>query len=462
MQAPGGGVLQESLARIGQRGPARRGSASAWAVAACLVAASACDELLGDVEIETARLSADPGLEDPGSAGQPVASGDAGLLSVCAPESRRCVDGRLERCNDERSGWDVVDQCATAELCELTRETGNPICEPPRCEPEERRCRAETLTVCNAGLTGFDDERACEAAVFCDPESGSCLTRSCEAGERRCNGAQIEACSRDGDAFEPIDAPPCGSAALCTRTGDGDVSCREAVCAGGDFRCVGNLLQRCSTGRDAWEDVRTCGALELCSDAPGLAGCRPADCQDGERRCSGEALQECRPSRDGFDVIANCGSAGCDAASGECRDPCLVGARRCAGASVETCDSPLTGWRVAATCANNAVCDVTLPSGCREAACPANARRCRGATLERCNAQRTGFELVEVCATAALCVPNGNNNARCDEPACAAGERECRGRGLAICNSDRTGFDEVACGLLGCNPNADPPNCRGL
>jgi hypothetical protein len=105
---------------------------------------------------------------------------------------------------------------------------------------------------------------------------------------------------------------------------------------------------------------------------------------------------------------------------------------------------------------------VTAASGCREAACPSNARRCRGATLERCNAQRTGFELVEVCATEALCVPNGSNNARCADPACDAGERECRGRDLAICNSGRTGFDEVTCGLLGCNANSNPPDCRGL
>jgi hypothetical protein len=430
-------------------------------IALCSGALSACDGLLGEVDIETARLAANPSSSE-----LPVAAIDAGgggPLAVCEPLSRRCVDSRLERCNDELSGWEVVDQCATAELCELTRETGNPICEPPRCQPEEHLCRAETLAVCNAGLTGYDEERTCEAAVFCDPESGSCRTRSCNAGERRCNGAQIEACNPGGNAFEPIDAPPCGSAALCTRTGDGDVSCRDAVCAAGDFRCVGDsLLQRCSTGRDAWEDVRTCDARELCDETLGLQGCRPADCQDGERRCSGDALQECRASRDGFDVIANCGPAGCDPATGECRDPCLVGVRRCAGASVEACDDPLTGWRVVATCSSTAVCDVTQPSGCREAACSGNTRRCRGADLERCNAQRTGFDLVETCATEALCVPNGTNNARCVAPTCDAGERECRSGDLAICNADRTGFDEVTCGLLGCNANANPPDCRSL
>jgi hypothetical protein len=108
------------------------------------------------------------------------------------------------------------------------------------------------------------------------------------------------------------------------------------------------------------------------------------------------------------------------------------------------------------------VCDVTQPSGCREAACSGNTRRCRGADLERCNAQRTGFDLVETCATEALCVPNGTNNARCVAPTCDAGERECRSGDLAICNADRTGFDEVTCGLLGCNANANPPDCRSL
>jgi hypothetical protein len=414
---------------------------------------------LGDVQLETARLSADPGSGLVSS----LDAGGGGPAPLCEALQRRCVDGRLERCNEARNGWDVVDQCATPELCELTRESDSPICEPPRCSPEERRCRAETLIVCNSGQTGFDDERTCEAAVFCDPEDGSCRTRSCEVGELRCNGAQIEACNRDGSAFEPIDAPACGSAALCTRTGDGDVSCREPVCAAGDLRCVGGgLLQRCSTGRDAWEDVRVCGPVEVCDDALGVASCHPADCQVGERRCSDDALLECRASRDGFDVIANCGAAGCDPGSTECRDPCLLGVRRCAGANVESCDDPLTGWQVDSTCPSSALCDTTAPSGCREAACPSNARRCRGANVERCNAARTGFEPVEVCATEALCVPNGNNNARCAAPACDAGDRECRGRSLAICNADRTGFDEVTCGLLGCNANANPPDCRGL
>jgi len=37
-----------------------------------------------------------------------------------------------------------------------------------------------------------------------------------------------------------------------------------------------------------------------------------------------------------------------------------------------------------------------------------------------------------------------------------------RGRVLEICNADRTGFDAITCGLLGCNANANPPDCRGL
>lgn len=426
----------------------------AWAmglVASCWI--SACDGLLGDVQIETARLSA---------GGLPGASGDAGQSAfACLAQTRRCVDGRLERCNDELSGWVVVDQCATPELCELTRESGTPICEPPRCVADERRCNGATLRVCNVGLTGFDDELTCESAVLCDPASG-CRARACELGERRCNGPQIETCNPDGDGFIPIDAPACASATLCTSTGDGTVSCREPVCAVGDFRCAGGaLLQRCAMGQDAWEDVRQCDALEVCDAQLGADGCRPAACQPDERRCGNEAVLECNAARDGFDIVASCGNAGCDPATIECLDPCLPGVRRCAGAAVEVCPDAVTGWQLAATCRSDTVCDVTAPTGCREAACAPNAGRCRGAMVERCNAERTGFEPVEACATEALCVPEAGD-ASCAPPACAAGERECRGRVLAICNADRTGFDEVTCGLLGCNGNADPPDCRGL
>ena len=333
--------------------------------------------------------------------------------AVCESDALRCVGGSLQRCNEGRSDWEVIEQCDNAVLCALSLASGNAACESPRCKSGEHRCSAETLTVCNDDLTGFVDEQVCPSAALCDPVSALCQTAACQPGARRCNGAQIETCNADRTGFERAGDVACASASLCIQNPNNDVGCRAPLCADGEFRCAsGGMLQRCSSTRDGFVDLRACGSPELCDARLGPLGCKPAVCLSGERRCQGTSLLECSPGRDRFDVLEDCGALGCDPTTLAC------------GAEV----------------------------------CGRNDERCSGARLEACNATRSGFVLVENCGSAALCRQN-DDSARCLDPVCRPGEAECRSRRvLGVCNADGTGFDEFAC-EDGCDEDRNPPRC---
>jgi hypothetical protein len=268
---------------------------------------------------------------------------------VCESGERRCVDNGLERCNDGRSAWEVVEACYTAALCELSLANGSAACESPRCAPEEHRCRAETLTVCNDDLTGFVQEQVCASAALCDTVSESCQTAACQSGARRCNGAQIETCNADRTGFERAGDVACASASLCIQNPNNDVTCRAPVCADGQFRCAaGGVLQRCSSTRDAFADLRVCDSSALCDATLGPLGCKPAACLSGERRCQGASLLACRAGRDGFDELEDCGALGCDAATLACRvrsQVCTPGEAECRrGDVLAVCNARGTGF----------------------------------------------------------------------------------------------------------------------
>jgi hypothetical protein len=434
---------------------------------------------------------------------------------MCEAGATRCAGATLERCNEGLTAWEPAEECRNPALCELSLANGSAVCEAPRCEPGERRCAEETLSVCNADQTGFDDAVNCQTAALCDPGSSSCRAAACVPGARRCNGALIETCREDRTGFERAGDPACASPRLCIQNPNNDVFCRPPVCSEGQFRCAGDgLLQRCNAGRDAWEDVRRCDTPQLCDAALGPQGCRASVCQAGEQRCEANSVVECRAGRDGFDKVAECGAAGCDLARGACLDPCLIGRPRCNGAALEECSDPLQGWQVLDTCSDSEICDagarqcrpvtctpgqrqctaqgeifvcnasqsgfvlqtppvtcespqlcdVTTPTGCLTATCAPDQRRCAGARLEACNDARTGFNLLEMCASAALCTQNGAGDVfQCDAPACNAGETQCLdSRTLGVCNPDLSGFDTSACGILGCDAAANPPECRTL
>lgn len=446
-----------------------------------------CGSLLGDVDLqeESSALAgagaqgagappsgsafplapAGAGASGTGSAGAGAVPGAAGSLglSPCDPGQTRCLGTRLEECGAQAT-WQVLDSCATPELCEQARSTGSGTCLLPACAMGERRCEGNRVLACNAARTELVEEQVCPPSERCDPRRG-CDPLPCTPGERRCNGARIEVCDAQAGDFVASEQPDCASAELCSEPGAtgaaSEVRCLEPVCPAGEFRCAGALLQRCSDGRNAWLDFAPCASAALCDASLGPQGCAPPVCEAGALRCAGDTLVRCREGGDGSDPVAECAQAGgCDPGTLTCRDPCIPGGARCSGPFLETCEDVLSGWQ-RRECESAALCDFATRS-CLAPRCEPSARGCRGAQPQRCAPGRDG--LVDVgppCASSALCDPT---TGECLEPACAPGETRCASlNGLLTCNAEQTGFDSSGCdGLLAlCDPGP-PAQCRSL
>jgi hypothetical protein len=232
------------------------------------------------------------------------------------------------------------------------------------------------------------------------------------------------------------------------------------VCAAGQFRCEGSLLQSCNEEGNGWLDIDRCASAELCDASRRTGGCLPQTCEAGALRCAGDTLERCRDGGDNSDPVAECALAGgCDPIALACRDACIVGGARCRGAALEICDDVLTGWQ-STVCASPELCNAEARR-CEPPRCEPDEPTCQGSQPQRCAPGRDGFvDVGAPCASVELCDPS---RGACVEPACAAGETACGGlMTLLTCNASQTGFDTRACGLLALCDSGPPALCRPL
>jgi hypothetical protein len=257
------------------------------------------------------------------------------------------------------------------------------------------------------------------------------------------------------------------------------VAGRTEVCAAGQMRCDGALLQACADDRSGWVTAQHCAAAALCQEAP--AACLAATCSADEMTCSGAVLQKCNADRTGWDLFATCLSpAHCNADLRQCMtEPCNAGDRRCDRSELdqspvlEVCRDDRTDWGPLDACVTRELCDQTLSGGapggglvlgsdgmvqiqapagpgavltCNLPACAVGEVRCEGSQLEFCSEGRTGWTVAEECASPALCAGSLTNlgpggEPVCLAPACAPNQHQCAEGGvLQVCSEDRTGF----------------------
>lgn len=174
----------------------------------------------------------------------------------------------------------------------------------------------------------------CPGSTVCDarpgPTVGSCQEPDPQclahgAGHSFCDGAVRKTCAAD---LVTTTAVTCESAARCAAsTGS---SC--GACAAGEHRCQGDTLQACSAG--AWADKQVCPAGTCVADA---GACAPKICKPGEFRCNVSTLEVCAAGGTEWDTKAKCGGD-CNATDGRC-DPCTEGAADCFGEYPRTCSS---------------------------------------------------------------------------------------------------------------------------
>lgn len=270
-----------------------------------------CLDLLGDVNVDPIRQDTLPAYPECSDAD--VAAGTC--VVRCEPGRVRCGENLLQRCNEAGNGWVLIDQCASAALCDAEAV----LCEPPACGEREHRC-TETgeRQQCNADRTDFELVERCRSAAFCSavPGRSQCEGTECRAGRQRCNGPQIEVCREDRSGYDPV-GEPCASAVLCVE-GAGDVaSCTPPTCTPGLFACDGAQLTRCSDDANSFIAINQCATPELCLAAE--QRCAEPLCDIGEQRCSDNVLERCNAARNAFAPVETCASASaCDPTAPAC------------------------------------------------------------------------------------------------------------------------------------------------
>lgn len=370
----------------------------------------------------------------------------------CEDGQTRCNDATLERCNAGRTGWEVVEPCASDALCEAGRALAAPSCIPPICELGSHACTPEgVLQSCRGDRSGFENPVPCIGAPFCNPGAGVCEEAPCDPGEKRCNGAQIEVCLEDQTGYAP-DGPPCATPALCNESNPAAVRCEDPSCSVNEFSCFGGAqLQTCNDGRTEFVNVgAACPRPDLCSgerrrcdfcvpgrqectieldatrvcslsgnffgvETPCPLGCdgplgQCRTCTVGSYTCNGDVIARCNDGRsftplnrasdcsgqtelrcnNGQLIPTNCGANGCNAGRGSCNE-CAGQQRRCAGLGFQQCN--LGTFGPAQACEDGLEC-----RGAGVCACDPLAPRCIGDVLQACNAVGSAFEPSPACA----------------------------------------------------------------
>ncbi len=424
------------------------------------------------------------------------------VASPCGTADFTCSATKLQKCRDDRTGYDDYRTCISAALCDAPSAR----CIEPTCpEANAYQCFGQDLRQCSADQTRWLPITTCAAGQYCDASATSpgCSTE-CPANPVRCNGKVMEHCTKDAGwttqatcatndlcscaLKDPDGAGPLTNSCALGLFTDG---CGNALCgvSKAQFQCQGAQLQQCQAGRNGWDNVATCGAANLCypGEGPTYANGYCLTCPTaGELSCNASTLRLCSSDRRTWSTSANCGALGCITVS-NANDYCAVcqaGNVQCAGATLQTCPADQKQWN-SRTCNSAALCDAahqqcdvcnqttcsgkvlnkcssdgqTLQSQTCFSFCDAPNQRCNTCTpssvwcdpdtakLNTCSADGQTITSVQ-CATAGLCESknNGDENV-CHTPACAVGERRCdpaRPAVLQVCNAQRTGWDLVA------------------
>jgi hypothetical protein len=191
------------------------------------------------------------------------AAAGACTAPVCQPAGRvECNPGdplELRKCAAAQDHWERLDVCVTAALCNANDRK----CDPPACNAGDSRCDGIRFQICDSDRIGWETTQSCGAGEVCDLERG-CSAELCSEGSLRCNDRYLEECTATG--WQRRDR--CATPALCSTSPS---ECLAPVCGQslGEYRCLGQSLQRCSADRTAWEDFDTCPPGTQCDAANG-------------------------------------------------------------------------------------------------------------------------------------------------------------------------------------------------
>jgi hypothetical protein len=373
----------------------------------------------------------------------------ATLDPPCAFDEQDCSFGYAQRCKPTRDGFVDIEACVNSANC--IQGEG---CIAPRCTPGSSRCNGAELEQCDVNRRWVAVD-GCLGPAYCNATLKTCSDAPCTPGSRQCSGAEWQECIAQGGLHWSTQQT-CAAASLC----DPAAGCVAPSCDVGDYRCIGQNLERCSIKQDAWIPVQACSNAALCNAA--AKRCDWARCVPGSFRCDvSGTLSRCSDDGVGYQTLQACGSASaCDANAGTCTPAavgvsCTLDELRCNGQWLERCRGNPGVWRAESRCESATLCDVTT-GVCQAPACAPGEYRCtpendpltgslQATALEVCSPGRERFVLAETCSAAQSC---DARHGQCDD--CVPFTQGCLGSTRGLCSNDGQEFEvEEVCGA-GC------------
>jgi len=362
-----------------------------------------------------------------------------------------CEGTALQRCNEGLTGYDTIETCVTAALCDASQRFDG--CQPPVCEPGQHACSEGFLQTCNADQTGFENSENCGSQAACDANAGRC-SDPCEPGSVRCNeqSGDLEECQDLLTGWQTT--ADCLSLPLCDAA---NRRCNPPVCATGARRCETRgqspVISQCAPGREAFNVVRTCSPGQICD-----AQNNECDvCTPGAVRCEGDTLVTC-DARGQNETRQTCGAGLCSAQQRRCLACNPPGSARCSDRQLFVCTpNPQGEFEASEFCETNELCGQTLQTcgrglngqacQCNDGACRANQVRCSNGQVQRCNEGLTGFNTLATCNPADLC-----NQVTGDCNTCRSNEFSCNNGQLRQCAADGRSFARQNIGVECASP----------
>lgn len=260
------------------------------------------------------------------------------------------------------------------------------------CRDGQRRCEGAELQACNPRHDGWVKERECATSVLCSAETG-CADPACAPGEFHCDQAVLQTCNNERTGWRTLDT--CPSSAHCDVSGE----CTKAPCTVGEYRCNGAALERCQDETSGWvSDGPACATAALCK--ADKHACQEPECDVGYHECSQDGtLRICNADRTGLAAEKKC-AAICDDTNGQC-DACKPGVFSCDGAELHQCDAEGQTNPLKDTCDSAALCDKDAG---RCLVCVPDQYYCSSeGDLQQCSPD--GLELMpnDSCGSEALC-----------------------------------------------------------
>lgn len=270
----------------------------------------------------------------------------------------------------------VLDECVTNGLCELAHSQAASTCPEPSCALTDRwcggsgnrslyQCPASRINTQAAVLDECATNGLCELAH--SQGASTCPEPTCDLSERWCGGTgdrTLYQCPESRISSEPDVLDECATSALCEQAQDDGTLCPDPTCTAGEKQCNGSQLEICNSGRTGWTNLEVCDSATLCTNSLMPSGQMTCDaCLDGSTTCAGAQPRVCNDPGTGPAVWEDSGAECdadtlCDADTGTCI--CGLGDTRCNPMSnnFEECQS--TGWEETDECTTD--CDDTM--GC--------------------------------------------------------------------------------------------------